>query len=258
MTTLTDENLMAYADNQLDETLRKQVEAELKNDPEAQARLNLFEQSANALSSYDDVLKEPLPEKLLNIFDQSYDNQQPISTAEAPKEIKTQGKWLAWNGSPLAIAASLAFLAGITLGFIAPNAFKEKTQPSIVQAYLPHILEKQVTGIPESYQISNANYEIMVMGTYTTDAGKFCRSFEVTHLPGYVRIGMACRTTDQQWDVHMLVPPGSFEGLDKSTQQHYQTASNGRELIDATKRELNIQSTISLKEEQLLIDKGWK
>jgi len=62
---LPDETLMAYADGQLDAAERARVEKLIEQNPEASARLEVFQATGHGLASvFDEHMNSPLPEKL--------------------------------------------------------------------------------------------------------------------------------------------------------------------------------------------------
>ena len=64
--TLRDEDLHAWADGELDEVRRLEVEGRLANDPDAMERARSYRQMNTALKAlYDPVLEEPIPGRLL-------------------------------------------------------------------------------------------------------------------------------------------------------------------------------------------------
>ena len=62
---LSDEVLMAYADGQLDASERARLKELIAQDPEASARLEVFQATGQGLASmFDEHMNSPLPEKL--------------------------------------------------------------------------------------------------------------------------------------------------------------------------------------------------
>ncbi len=251
MTLLSDENLMAYVDNELDIAVRNKLEAELQKNQEAQVRLKQFQKSADALRIFDRVLEEPIPDSIAQIFTsdsnvaENNDNAIPLNNqVEQPFFSKPR----------LAFAASIIFCAGIAIGLLS-NTQTQAT--GLLQAALPNVLESQKSGEPVTHIWNEEQYEIMVLGTFSNNDNRYCRSFELTHLPDHTRIGLACRATNKQWDVHMLVSPNPVVDSKQVNNNSYQPASSGRELIDAAKRELGVKVTINLNKEQALLKQHW-
>ncbi len=255
MKLLSDENLMAYVDNELDIVTRNKLEAELQKDHDAQVRLQQFQQSAAALRIFDPVLEEPVPDSITQTLTadsnivESHDNIIPF---------KNQTEQTFFSKPRLTLAASIIFCAGIAIGLIAPNLSNTNTQATgILQAALPNVLESQKSGEPVIHEWDKEQYEIMVLGTFTNNDENYCRSFELTHLPDHTRIGLACRAVNKQWDVHMLLPPNTVVDLKRANHNSYQPASSGRELIDAAKRELGVETSVNLDKEQTLLKQRW-
>lgn len=103
---MTETDLHAYADGQLDQDRRAEVEAWLAANPEAAEQVRDIRMQMQAMhAAYDPVLNEPVPVRLTN--------------AAAPR------KW------PAGIAAGVAWLTcGIVAGWFAHVAIDERTVPT--------------------------------------------------------------------------------------------------------------------------------
>jgi anti-sigma factor RsiW len=65
--TISEETLMAYADGELDAAARASVEAAMQEDPEIRERVARHHALREAMQgAFSAVLKEPVPERLLN------------------------------------------------------------------------------------------------------------------------------------------------------------------------------------------------
>lgn len=121
MQAITDDDLQAYADAQLDAARRPQVEAYLAEHPDARARVQQIRDQAQALHRlYDGVLNEPLPPRLRSRL------------APAPKAAF-------W---PQGLAAGLAWLGcGMIAGWFAHTAAPPQPQLAFARnALAAHVL----------------------------------------------------------------------------------------------------------------------
>lgn len=112
---VTDSELHAYVDGQLDLTRRAEVEAYLSEHPDAQARVQEYQVLNQALHSlYDPALKEPIPSKLVR--------------AASPRR---------WPGMAMraAVAAGWMAFGGVIVGFLMHESGVGE-RPSVVAAHL--------------------------------------------------------------------------------------------------------------------------
>jgi hypothetical protein len=64
--TFTDEELMAYADGELDEARRQQIQDAIRSDPEVARRVDAHRALRDSLrAGFDPVLREPVPDRLI-------------------------------------------------------------------------------------------------------------------------------------------------------------------------------------------------
>jgi anti-sigma factor RsiW len=124
MATFSDETLVAFVDGELDPAQAVQVQLALIADEMLAKRVERFRYVRRALrSTYDAVVKEPVPDYLLSILNEldavAPDNLEPGSDEPAPKPSHPR-KW----GAPgwAALAATLAL--GVLLG----RGFKRRVE----------------------------------------------------------------------------------------------------------------------------------
>jgi len=133
MQKLTDELLIAYLDGELDAPAAAEVAAALEQDSELNRHAEALAHSAVALrAAFDDVLHEPVPERLLAAARGEAEPQVHIQSAQAqtvirfpePRQraMKRAGtSWRKWAALP--VAASVASLViGGTLGYFAATS----------------------------------------------------------------------------------------------------------------------------------------
>ena len=103
MKKIDDETLMAYADSELDEEEKKEVELALEGDAEGRARLEDFKVTGAAISHYAAILEEPVPDHLEDLV---RTHQETAEIVQFPR-MKSSRHWMA-------LAASL--VVGVSLG----------------------------------------------------------------------------------------------------------------------------------------------
>ena len=127
MPTHSDERLVAYLDGEIEASERSEIEAWLDRDPAARETLAALAESATLLrEAYDEVLHEPLPERLIAAA-RGETTAAPTRArilAFAPKRSSsTSRSRLGWR-TALPIAASLfGFLVGGGAGYFGLDKF---------------------------------------------------------------------------------------------------------------------------------------
>jgi anti-sigma factor RsiW len=112
----SDERLIAYLDGELDESERAEIAAQLERDSDLRLAAQLLSESATLLrAAFDEVLREPLPERLIAAARGETSKVVSIVT-RLKRGMAQQRRW--WIGVP--VAASLAgLLIGGGLGYFA-------------------------------------------------------------------------------------------------------------------------------------------
>ncbi len=113
-----DERLIAYLDGELGESERTEIAAALEANAELRERAaRLSESAARLRSAFDDVVREPLPDRLIAAA-RGTPTAEIVSFASRLRRHMGDRRW--WIGIP--VAASLAgLLVGTGLGFFAAD-----------------------------------------------------------------------------------------------------------------------------------------
>jgi hypothetical protein len=183
---IDEEKLMAFADGELSEAERAEIERALASDAALRARVAAHRRLREKLSAaFDGTLEEPVPTRLL--------------TALAPRpggEIVDLAERRArrWSAREFAaIAASLA--AGLVIGVGVMNARAPMIAASegglVARGALARALDAQLAAdVPGPVRIGLS---------FRAQDGGYCRTFELTRAAAS---GLACRETDR-WAVVM-------------------------------------------------------
>lgn len=192
MKPLSDEILVAYADDELLPAERAAVERRLAHDADARDRLAAFTSTGQWLArAYDDILREPPPASLLAAI-RAAGGGGGVPAPARPPLWQRLGGWgflgPAFGGAGLGIAAGIALMLAI------PTAAPERLDPD---ALLAQALETAASGEPRIAELAGERLEITPIGTVSTAAGTYCREFtEIRERPGMaasVTHGLACR-----------------------------------------------------------------
>jgi len=180
--TIADDELMAYADGELDEQRRTEIELALRDDARLAQRVREHQaMRARVRAAFDDELTEPMPAGVLRAL-------QAREHAEASND--PSWGWRRWGG----IAASLAI--GLLIGRTLPPAgapFDWQANEVVARGALERAL---------STQLASAATEITpvrVPISFVDRSGRYCRAFQADR-----QAGVACRSEDR-WVVQALV-----------------------------------------------------
>ena len=192
--TFSDETVMAYADGELDAATCAAIEAALAADPELARRIAQHRALRQRLrSTFDAVLEEPLPERLVAAA-----RGQPGETRGAVVPLRRRpvprGSWAQWG----ALAASL--IVGLLLGpwlwrGIEPAPVVTKSGALLAHGSLARALSEQLA----SNQPATAAVQIGV--SFRSRSGLYCRTFALREESTLA--GLACHEPSG-WRVEAL------------------------------------------------------
>ncbi|MEJ6394842.1 hypothetical protein V8J82_16380 [Gymnodinialimonas sp. 2305UL16-5] len=215
--TISDEDLMAYADNALPEAERARIAAAVLQDPDLRARLEAFNrsrdlaQAAMPLEDVPDALQQRIQATIDAAADDISDADDPsISLAVPPSRSRN----VLWIGA-LAASVVLGFGLGstmITRDAVDPVAFDLAPFVSALDT------------VPSGAVAENAGIETRVVASFDAADGAFCREFEARFPDRTDLIGVGCRT-ESGWELRFaavtelpgddeFVPAGALDSLD--------------------------------------------
>ena len=159
--TISDEQVMAYVDGELDAQTRNEVERAMESDPEVARRVERQRELRNKLrAAFNDVLNEPVPDRLVSAA-----RNAPVVSASEHRNVADLAEvrdrkaglghaarrwsWPEWS----AIAASLvlgAFIAQLLWHSPELMPFTEKNGRLVAQATLAQALTNQLAGSPSA------------------------------------------------------------------------------------------------------------
>lgn len=197
---------MSYADGALDAETSSRLEAALERDPALADRLRLFTGTRDVLADLRAARPAaPVSDELMARVRQTLDraNAPDNVTAFRPRPAATADRRPSgWKGA--AIAASLALVAGLGTGFgigrVAPDvaAGGGLAGPELADA---------LSGLTSGESRSLAGGQLMVVSSFRTEGGEFCREFELAQEGGSTLTSVACRA-GREWDLRFAVASG--------------------------------------------------
>ena len=122
-----DDRLIAYLDGEVETTERREIEAWLDADPTARERLAALAESANLVRlAFDEVLREPVPERLIVAARGEKTSREPSGKIVLFKARQGAGQGAAsrrwWIGLPVA-ASLFGLLAGGSVAYFSVIKF---------------------------------------------------------------------------------------------------------------------------------------
>ena len=252
MHTVTDEQLMAYVDGELDEADVRKVESALARDPSLQRRAALFSSSTNILTgAFDGELERPVPKKFEELLGSPSLWTRLRSTAA--KFLGAHEK----SGSPALSMALLLFL-GVTLSVLLIANPTPQSNPVVsltTNATWHAGFETTPSGTSFTFLTNDdVTLNITPSGTFLDVNEQFCRSFAVTtHNNNSVR-GLACRVGDNEWSNEFTL---SAEARSQPSETSMVTAS---ETSDPFQRMMEVRMSTAFfgpVMEQKVLASGW-
>ncbi len=213
---LGDDTLMAYADGELDDAGRRQVDQAMQTDPGIAARVRQHQELRQKVQrAYARLLEAPLPPQLTEIFTRSAKRGPTTPAAPRPKVVHLDSVratrrqpgatpppasvlargWPQW----VALAATLAL--GIAGGILAVTSFHSETQFAAVNGNgllrangkLDAALDTQLASAPQP------RGSLRVGVSFVSREGQYCRAFELG-----AGAGLACRA-GAGWNIPVFV-----------------------------------------------------
>jgi hypothetical protein len=242
----TDEILMAYADGALDAETHARIAAALKADAVARARVSMFRATGKELSSlYDGVLREPVPEHLIEFVmdygkgrEASPVQKSPVQTRRTPaasslgrafapaRRPRSPRLWAALGdrlipqgaGWQLAAASAAALTVGMSAGFLlggegqdsgsGPSLAVLRQGQILASGALHHVLENLPSNAERAAGSSQGSIAVRAVLSFRTKEGGYCREYEMASAEGQFQ-GLACRQAGGQWAVEAHVAQGA-------------------------------------------------
>jgi hypothetical protein len=181
--TITDQELMAYADRELDPARAAEVEAALASDPELVRRIARFRKQRQQLqAAFDPVLHEPVPPQL-------------IAAARGIPSIRPRRQWAWAQLTGMAASLVLGAVAAWTVLRFEPEPLMVAGEEGLVaRGTLARSLSEELAAEPDDDMIR-------VGISFRDRSGAYCRTFSPAQ--GARMAGLACRE-DDDWRVILV------------------------------------------------------
>ena len=252
------ENLMAYADGELDAAQAREVEALLARDADARAMVERFRQTrADLAPGLDTLLHEPVPQSLIDTvrhhpMGSSAAASGPPPLQRATTEPLVVNKPGAAANAPsywprVAAAACLALAVGLTTGHW-------WGQQSTAGADVAQTLQRALQTLPSGETLEHGDVQVMPVASFRAANGQACREFE-QEAQGRLSHGLACRV-DNQWVARVVLDRGPANGM-LGDVPAFAPASGEADALATLLDRLGAGAALGADEERQLIDSAW-
>jgi hypothetical protein len=255
MNQVDDELLTAYADNELSDDQRREVEAYLQTDEPARTYVASLMRSTRALQqAYDQPMHEAPPQRLVDAI------MNPPSNVI---NLQPKKRHMAWSTISIGLAASLAIVAILVNVGILDDHHPDQ-EPFMVATgnldrgdTLSEALENLASGAVMEIGDKTTPMVAQPMLTFLDRQARPCRELEVVqHSTATIDLVIACREPGATWTVE-----GVYRISDNSSPANNTAftpaagAANGAS--DQLLETLGAGDPVSPQEERRLLDSGW-
>ena len=193
MTTWPDETLMAFADGELDEPMRVELERALAADTELRRRVTQMQAQRDRLAAaFAPVLDEPMPERLAALLQPAVLPPSVADLGAVRERRRRMPTWAQWGG--IAASVLLGVLVGAQFDRLAAGPGVALRDGKLVaEGAIRDALAAQLASAPL------ADAPVAVQLSFIDQTGAYCRTFSTAAVAG-----LACRQQDR-WAVQTLV-----------------------------------------------------
>lgn len=249
MTHLDIELLMAYVDNELDDSTKEDVEALLERDPEATAIVERFRQSRALLhESFDEILNYPVPDHLVSTI-RNHRTERKMASITSLFTHSNR-----FSTAALALAASVVLIIGVVTGYLIENQPVNYQTSAPTTELLQQALESELSGTKRTDD--ETGQSVTPMLTFSMESGQICREYE-RQSQKTLLFGVACRSSEGEWQTRVEID-SSLLKTPPTTATGYSPAEGVQDPISAALAALGAQKSLTAEEEQRLKERGWQ
>lgn len=269
-TEFSDEMLMAFADRELDPATAREIARRRETDPELDARIRVFEQTAGlARRALDPIAHEPVPFRLLAAAQgasrgangAANQSANPGDKPGAQQDTRRGGGRLTVSRELMAMAASVLLVVGIGAGFLASVWPGSETPGGLAAldacggAGLSRTLETAASG----EQRVDGGCAVVPVASYRDEAGAVCRAFQAASGGGKsgpeAVAGIACRDEGGDWRTRVAVDLTPRQ----ATGDAYRPASGAGVGLDTLRAAAGLKAApLSPDDERELLHNAWQ
>ena len=203
MTTLSDDDLVAYADGELEPGRRAEVEAALEQDAAARERLRRLTRADELVrEAYGSALDQPVPNHLRDAVERANTGDRVVRLNPAAR-LKVRAREMR---RPVALAASIALCVGLAVGYLLAGLGSVPTAGPGVR--LAGSLDpdsgigRALESTPSGEVFTSGEAAVAPLSTFRTAEGRFCRTYQARRggdEESAVVEAVACRGAGGAW-----------------------------------------------------------
>lgn len=238
----SDEILMAYADDEVDADLRRQIEAAMALDPSIAERIAKHRSLRFEVgTAFEGVLNEPIPDRLLDsAASATVTNLKAARVAKERAAHPRRWTWVEWTS----IAASLV------IGILAGRTALHPSRSDLFATTADGIVARGELSAALTDQVGDAakDAKVRIGLSFRATSGNYCRTFVTASATGF-----ACREPNE-WKVLAL-----NEGATDAKGGDYRMAgSDLPPAILAAVEQSMAGEALDQDQEQAARERGWK
>jgi len=274
MTDVSDEMLMAYADNELDAADRTRAESYLAQNPEAAHRLAAFAATGRGLGGmFDAPMHQPVPHHLIDAVRGAAPGEERSSATAASAQIiafetAQQRRKLA-SVLPQWAAAAAACVALIAAGLgaqrmmtpVASETFGAEFTAEGVKIAGPVLaaaLETAAGNSDSEVTIDGARATVRPVFTFAATSGGYCRQYEIHHGETASIAGVACRDASSHWRIEGQMAARRAQRPAASKTAPAQVYGEAPAAIDAIVERMSLGDMLGPEDEAAVLTSGWQ
>lgn len=245
---LSDDVLMAYADNELDEKARAAVQAAMARDPELARRVAQHRALRERLrAAFEPVLDEPVPERLRDLA-RNTAAATPSATESnviaLPRRVARRAPLPRW----------VALAASVLLGFLAGWIVTREGGTGPIVTRHGHMMARGPLAAALYGQLAATQHgtgPVRIGVSFRSKSGEYCRTFTL-RAPAVA--GLACHAADG-WRLQAL---SSARAADVAAGGYRQAASSLPAAIVAAVNEQIAGQALDARAEATARERGWQ
>ncbi len=255
----SDEELMSYADGELDEPQARVIREVALSDPAVAARIELFTTSRKLLHyAFESAIEEPVPQRLRDAISAFGEDDEEIESPRVVRLPERRAAASARTWMPRALAASVTLLvagaAGWWLRDVLPSdggSTPLLASVASLPAPVSDALEHLPSGEVRNARLGRNQVEVLALATYAS-GNTYCREFETTlsadQAPQSIH-SVACRENNR-WVARVVAD----QAPSASSDNEYRPASGNSDLMSV----IGKGPVLSAGEERSLLANGWR
>ena len=235
--TISPERLAAYADGELSDAERREIEIAIAADPELARQVAAHQALRSRLSAhFAPILDAPLPERLVAPLGLPDERVIDLAAVREQRERRRRIPRWTWIAGP-ALAASLV------LAIVRPGGDGSDTMVIEGRRYAAGSLAQALDQQLSANQPAGAPTRILL--SFKDPSGSYCRGFS-----GEKRAGIACQDA-QGWQLRKLVGASGAPGSE------YGQAGSEQTALMAAAQEMAVGGALDAAEERSAQARGW-